>query len=335
MTACRRHDDCPERVCRLCRREHVTHDGRGTDHTCATCLHEVRTNLHELGTLAAAMLGEAIVRGLQSQAAVLAGPTADPGKWHRRALLIAKAATYADAKTPAAARLDALLEDNLDEPHPGWILRDWDRQARDHLDHASDDPRTLTDALRYLGGHLTHLAHDEDFAFDEMARSFASCRQHCETVLHDDEQAQRGAPCRVCRRPLERVTTYMPGDAEPDVSFACDHCGTLITEAAYWQAVRAEHIANADRLNAEDMAERTGVSVASIRKWSNTRRTGAGEHEVEHPPLLRSCGVDTKGRKVYRVTEVERVRDNGGDTRGRKTGNASPTTGNVHVDGAA
>jgi endogenous inhibitor of DNA gyrase (YacG/DUF329 family) len=312
VTTCRRHDDCPERPCRVCRREHVTHNGHGTDHTCATCLHETRRNLAELGNLAAAMLGEAIIRGLQSQAAVLAGPTADPAKWHRRAVLIAKAATYADAKTPAAARLDALLEDNRDEPHPGWILRDWERQVRDHLNQTTDDPATLTDARRYLDGHLTRLAHDETFAFEELARDIKACRTHCEAVLHDDEQTERGAPCPTCRRPLERV------EADGHIWFACDRCATLLHEAAYWRTVREQHIAKADRLNAEDMATRTGVSASSIRTWANERTTGAGEHQVVHPPLLRSCGVDGKGRKVYRVSEVERVRDSGGDTRGRK-----------------
>lgn len=272
--------------------------------------------------LAAYMLGEAIVRGLRSQAAVLAGPTADPAKWHRRAVLIAKAATYADALSPEAARLQALLEDNRDEPHPGWVLRDWDYQAREHLGHASDDPRTLRDARAYLNQHLTRLAHDETFAFEELARDLKACRSHCESVLHDDEQTERGAPCPTCSKPMERLVSF-DGSTTDDgvlVAFACSRCTAVVNEHDYLRDVRARLLIKADMLNADDMAVRINVPASTIRRWASKHTTQEdGEEAIEHEPLLRSC-ARIRGRKVYRVEDAERIRDTGGDTRGRNSG---------------
>lgn len=322
---------CIDRHCRVCRTEHVTHDGRGTDHTCATCLAEARENLRTIWTMSARLLGEAIIRGIHSQAAVLAGPSADPETWNRRAILVAKAATYADARTPAAAAYDALIEDNLDEPHPGWVLRDWEHQARRHLDQGTDARSTLTDARDYLDGHLTRLAHDPAFAFDELASALDRCRKHVESVLHDGEQIERGAPCQRCHKPLERHT-----QDNGQLHYECTHCHDILSENQYRLAVQAEHLAQADRLNADDMAERTGVPASTIRRWANVRRIQRrGEDPTEYAPLIRSCGVDGKGRKVYRVREVERVRDAGGDTRGRVLARTTAMADIMSNDGAA
>lgn len=38
--ACLGCQPCPERHCQVCKRQHVTLVGRGTDQTCATCLEE-------------------------------------------------------------------------------------------------------------------------------------------------------------------------------------------------------------------------------------------------------------------------------------------------------
>jgi hypothetical protein len=319
-----------ERRCRVCRHTQVTVDGRGTDHTCATCLGEVRTNLTAIWTYSAQLLGEAIVRGIQSQAAVLAGPSADPETWNRRAILVAKAAAYADAHTPAAAALKALIEDNLDEPHPGWVLHLWELTIRNHLNQPTDKPRTISDARAYIHGHLTRLAHDPDFPFDELARALDHCRKHVEGVLHDGEQIERGAPCQRCRKPLERRTLD-----DGRIEYTCTTHGTL-SENQYRLAVQAEHRAQADRLNADDMADRTGIKASTIRSWANVRRIQRrGEDPVEYPPLLRSCGVDSKGRKVYRVSEVLRVLQAGGDTRGRVTPVTRQDAAIVSTDGAA
>ena len=324
----------------VCGDEHVTVDGRGNDQTCATCIGAVRSDLALIGTYATQLLGEAIVRGINSQAMVLDGPVARATTYaiRLRRIINGQACTegracpyhgtrthgptcYGECAHRSCSRINAPCPDavafnaaNRDEPHPTWVVGTWEMTVREHLDQPGDDAPTLTEARDYINGHLTRLAHDQDFPFEELGRDLKHCREHLESVLHDGEQIEKGAPCERCKRPVLRRT----GD-DGQVTYRCEHCARDLTEQEYRMAVRAEHIKNADRLNTTDMSERTGVEESTIRRWVYRRTTQRkGEKPVLHPPLLRSCGVDGKNRKVYRVSDVERVRDTGGDHRGQK-----------------
>jgi len=332
---------CPERHCAVCGDEHVTVNGVGTDETCAACIKAVRDDLQLIGTYAARLLGEAIARGIGSQAMVLDGPVARASTYALRVSRILDGSactlgagcpvhgTRTHGPTCAGVcwhrscnRIQAPCPDliafnaaNRDEPHPTWVVGTWEMKARDHLNQPGDDSPTLTEARAYLAGHLTRLAHDPGFPFDELGDDLKHCREHLESVLHDGEQIEKGAPCNRCKRPVLRITSDTG-----KVTYRCDHCVRDLSEHEYRLAVRADHIANADRLNTTDLAERTGIEESTIRRWVSRRTTQrTGEDPVTHPPLLRSCGVDGKNRKVYRVSEVERVRDNGGDRRGQAT----------------
>lgn len=336
---------CPERHCRDCGDEHVTVNGIGTDETCAACIKAVRDDLHLIGAYAARLLGEAIVRGINSQAMVLDGPVARATTYALRvnrildgsACTLGRACPVHGARTHgptchgyhrgdgcghrSCARINAPCPDllafnatNRDEPHPTWVVGTWEMKIRDHLGQPGQDAPTLTEARVYIDAHLTRLAHDQTFPFNELGSDLKHCREHLETVLHDGEQIEQGAPCNRCKRPVLRITSDTG-----QVTYRCDHCHRDLTEHEYRLAVRADHIANADRLNTTDMAERTGIDESTLRRWVSRRTTQrTGEDPVTHPPLLRSCGVDGKNRKVYRVSEVERVRDTGGDRRGQK-----------------
>ncbi|GAA1138537.1 hypothetical protein [Nocardioides aquiterrae] len=329
---------CPERHCRVCGDEHVTVDGVGTDQTCASCIGEVREDLTLIGVYAARLLGEAIVRGINSQAMVLDGPVARATTYalRLRRIIDGSACTLGagcpfhgarshgptcrgDCRHRSCARINAPCPDavafnaaNRDEPHPTWVVGTWEMKVRDHLGQPGDDAPTLTEARDYLAGHLTRLAHDPDFPFEQLGDDLEHCREHLESVLHDGDQVEKGAPCQRCKRPVLRTTAD-----DGKVTYRCEHCARDLSETEYRMAVRSDHIANADRLNATDMAERTEVDESTIRRWASRRTTQRrGEKPVIHPPLLRSCGVDGKNRKVYRVSEVERIRDTGGDHRG-------------------
>lgn len=304
---------CPDRHCQVCHHAHVTVDGRGTDQTCGDCLAETRTALNDIGTYAARMLGEAILRGINSHAAMLAGPTADPEAWGYRRM------------SAVAGRIDAaFLDDCHDEQHPAWVVGTWEILARDHLHQPRTYDPTLTEARGYLDRQLHHLAHDETFDFRAMHHDLDHCARHLETTLKAGDQIEKGAPCMTCRRNVERVT-----DDHGRVTYTCRRCRTEVSEAGYMLAVKAEYLEQADRLTTDDMATRTGVPASTIRRWANTRRIAG----TDHPPLFRACGTNGQGRKVYRVTDVEHIRDTGGDTRG--TTHPTPIADIVSNDGAA
>lgn len=304
---------CPERHCQVCHRAHVTVDTRGTDQTCGECIAEARQALADIGTYAARMLGEAILRGINSHAAMLAGPSADPESWGYRRM------------SAMAGRIDAAwLDDCHDEQHPAWVVGTWEILARDHLNQPRHYDPTLTEARGYLDRQLHHLAHDDAFDFAAMHRDLDNCARHLETTLKDGDQIEKGAPCMTCHRQVDRVT-----DDNGRISYTCTRCRTEVSEAGYLLAVKAEYLEQADRLTTEDMATRTGVAASTIRRWANLRRIDG----VDHPPLFRSCGQNGQGRKVYRVADVERIRDTGGDPRG--TSRTAPPAASVSNDGAA
>lgn len=235
---------------------------------------------------------EAEHRGPTSEAAHLAGPTADPAAWEQR-----RAYGYSGG-------------DVLGEEHPLWVLGSWDLAVADHLGHLRRSGRiTVESAGHYLDGNLADLAEDPDFDFPKLAGQLRRCRAHLEAVLHDGEQVEQGAPCLACRRPVTRTT----GD-DGRTTFECRRCRRTLTDNEYRLAVRAAYLAHADRLPAVYLAERIGVPASTIRRWANVRREQPdGQDPVELPPILRSCGRDTKGRKLYRVADAEHVRDNGGE----------------------
>lgn len=297
---------CPERHCRCCGIEHVTAEGIGSDQTCAGCLSETRTNLTEIVAKSGKLIDEAVHRGINSEAANLAGPAIDTPEgieahgYRRMSMLM--------GRIPGVEQ---------DERHPLWVLGSWETIARDHLGQDADETHriTLTAARGYLDRQLHILAHDEGFPFDEMARDLDRCRSHLEDVLRDGEQVEKGAPCMKCERPLTKTTEVGGG-----VVYECERCHDRLTESRYRLAVKQAHVENADRLNVDDLAERIGVPASSIRRWASARRVQTAGHAVTVlAALIRSCGRDGNGRKVYRVSDALAVRDAGGDRRGSGT----------------
>ena len=192
---------------------------------CASCLGETRTNLAAIIAMCARMLGEAIRRGLNSQAAMLAGPTADPEAWGYRRM------------SAIAGRIDpAWLEDNHDDS-TAWVLGTWEMLVRQHLDQHTDDRLTLTEAWAYLDQHLTRLAHDPDFPIEELSRDARACRSHLEDVLRDGEQVEKtrvtctSDDCRKRPRLERRYATEARWDA-----WVCPSCGKNYDDRDYRDA---------------------------------------------------------------------------------------------------
>lgn len=281
---------CPERHCRVCTHTHVTVDGRGTDHTCGTCLATTRTNLEQIWNHSARLLGETIRRGINSQAATLAGPIGNLEAWHNRRM------------SALAGRIDPVwLTEQVDVHHPLWVLGTWERETRIHLDQtlsAGTSQPTLTEARDYLDHHLTWLAHDPDFAFDELADDLHACRTHLETVLHDGDRPETGAPCPTCGR-ADLVKDY--GDTEPDDRWTCPRCHQWWTEHDYRAKVAGTYVQLAPALTASQIHATYRVPEGTTRSWAARGR-------------VTKRGHDDRGRQLYDVSDVLACRDHRTET---------------------
>lgn len=271
-----------ERRCQVCKRARVTVDGRGSDQTCVKCLGETRTRLAAIVTMSAALLGEAITRGLNSEAFALAGPAADPEAWGYRRM------------SALASRIDpAWLDDQVDMHHPAWVLGTWQREARTHLDQTTSTRPTLTEAAGYLNGHLTRLAHDEAFAFDELAADVRLCHDHVERVLHLDEHHDTGVECPACGQARLRKDYAETEDAD---RWTCPRCKQWWTETDYRAKVSGTYVAVSPTLTASQISAEYRVPEGSIRGWATK-----GD--------VRKRGRDDSGRQLYEVEDVLACRD--------------------------
>lgn len=282
-SACHGCVECPERHCRVCEKRHVTVDGRGVDETCTSCLSDVRTGIAEIVDMATRMLGEAIMRGINSEAAHLEGPVASPAAWQQRG-------TYGHRYEP-----DSRLGDN----HPLWVLGGWDLRVGRHLGHHRPGRLTLTDTAAYLNQHLTDLAHDGDFPFDELAEAVRDCHTHVEDTLYEGEKPDRGAPCPMCGRANLELDHGDAVDGSDD-RWRCSRraCGAAYTEDDYRAKVEAVYVTHADRLTASQIATTYRVPEGTVRRWASGSN-----------PTVRTRGKDSAGRQLYDVADVLAQRD--------------------------
>jgi hypothetical protein len=165
------------------RRSCSNHVGRN-ELTCARCIGRTRRDIRQIVERAPLLLAAAIESGVDSEAADLAGPAADPvaWMWHRLA---------------SVDRLSDLPTDD-DEPHPYTVLATWDMMIREDYGHPSDVPVTVTNAGAYLDSHLARIAHDPNQDFGLFAREIRNCRNRLELVLRTASFNHRGAPCPDC-----------------------------------------------------------------------------------------------------------------------------------------
>ncbi|WP_183092918.1 hypothetical protein [Nocardioides stalactiti] len=276
---------CTRPHCSTCDREHVT------DLTCPNCISEIRTNIERIVELTGLpLVDELLTRGNRSEAAHLLGPTAHVKQWQQR-----RKHGYRNHR-----------DDVVGLDHPLWVLGVWDLMITEHYGHIRTANVTVTTAADYIKRNLSDLAQDPLIDFPAFAGEIAQCKTHLETVLRADEQVERAAPCVKCGTHLVKA----------ERGYRCTRCHDDLTENQYHLAVKAAHIKHADRLNADDLAQRIGVPASTIRSWASVMRVQRkGEQAVELAPLIRSCGRDGGNRKVYRVADAVAIRDAGGDHR--------------------
>jgi len=229
-------DPCPQRHCGTCGHRHVE------ALTCAACVGEARTDLADIVRLAGDLPDEAEERGINSEAAMLDGATADVAAWRQR-----RTYGYRDV-TDHDKHGNLVFPDRLGENSPLWVLGTWDLLVTEHYGHKRTKRITLERARDYLAANLSELAQDADFPFADMAEGLHRCRGHLEDVLHDSRFGDvANVGCFECGGDLERrlidrkaatkKTPAVLGGFE-DV-WTCRKCSQRYTYAEYNFALRA------------------------------------------------------------------------------------------------
>ena len=294
--------------------DHCTARGSCGEHvprgvlTCNRCIGKARATLTTIETLSAVLIDEAIEVGVDSEAANLAGPAADPEAvmWRRTTA----ARPHFDADGILVHSFGSVAYD--EELHPLSVLGTWDFMLREDYDLPTGLQVTVSRSVAFLSGLLTKFANDKHQDFPLFVREIGACRAHLEDVLHEGHRVERGARCAKCQA-TNLIKRYRDNDktGAKDVWFCpAAECRDELSEGEYRLYVAREHARQADRLPAREMAVRVGVPEGTIRRWAGRRKTQeTGEDPVWHPPLLRSVGVGADLRKLYRVTDVEALRD--------------------------
>lgn len=220
----RHEDDCPgdcdgcqpcsEAHCGTCEHRHVE------ELTCPECVGEARDNLTEIVARVAHLPTEAEHRGVDSEAAMLAGPAADAEQWRQRR-------RYGLTDHP---------DDRLGDLDPYRVLGVWDLLLTEHLGTRRTVKVSVEGSAAFIGRNLSDLAQDGDFPFDALAKELRKCCTHLEAVLHDQSQGDRAnVGCFECGGDLER---RLSDDGFED-RWTCRKCRRRYTDPEYHFALRA------------------------------------------------------------------------------------------------
>lgn len=203
--------DCADGTCRGCKVCHERHcDARTNctwhliegELTCGRCIASPRRDIKWIEALSALMLPAAMSDGVDSEAAMLAGPAADPrGMSERRVAQKRYLGTYESlGRITEEQHLHALtsLEED-DWRHAYSVLTRWQMMLAEDYGHDLPARLSVSGAAAYLDRHLHYVAQDPEQDFVLLARELKKCRQHLESVLHNDTRQDVGAPCYLCR----------------------------------------------------------------------------------------------------------------------------------------
>jgi len=265
-----------------------------TELTCPVCLGRTRRDLTAIVTLAALMPSEAEHRGVNSEAAYLAGPAADPVTWVTRKVYMART-----LDVPLAS-----LED--DDPwHPYGVLGRWQMMLEE--DYGLRDTRkvTISGAASFFahddGRFLYRFANDPDQDFALFAAEIATCRAHLDAVLHDSRTPEKGAPCPECSTDFGSGPPLVKHYVDEDPTgasdrWACPECDSWWSEADYRLRVGTRYLEHADRLTASQMLDTYRIKPGALRKWAEREQVA-------------KRGKDEQGRQLYDVASAVAMRD--------------------------
>lgn len=190
----------PTRHC-TARRSCSVHIGRD-ELTCPRCIARVRASLRRIPMLAALLMPVAVAAGtIETAAAALAGPAAQPGAWTARRIAMRShlSAWEGLGRITEQQHLHARqIMDESDDRHPLNVLGAWDLMIREDYDHPSRARVTVTNAADYLDRQLSRIANDPEQDWALLSSEVRKCRRHLEEVVALSARPERGAPCPEC-----------------------------------------------------------------------------------------------------------------------------------------
>lgn len=203
--------DCEDSQCRGCitctgrhctARKNCTWHIAASEQTCGRCIGGARREIRWIVNLSALTATQAIMDGLESEALNLTGPAADPrslSEWQvaRKNYLRSWEERGKITEQQHLHAIEAMNAD--DEHHPYAVLTRWQMMIAEDYDHELPGRLSIAGAAGYLDRNLHRIAHDDTQDFPLLRRELRKCRQHLESVLHNDTNPDRGAPCPTCR----------------------------------------------------------------------------------------------------------------------------------------
>lgn len=282
--------------------------GRCARHTprgvlaCPKCVRRGRVDLTMIEHLSALMMPAALAGGVNSEAAMLAGPAPHPAVLTERQEFIRQAV---ELYLPAGQQPAALAAIPAADPlHPYAVLGGWMMRTRNTFTAypmTAADPLTVSMAASYLRRMLPTIAGAESGDYPTMLKDLRHCRAHLESVLHNSWAPEKGAPCPQCSSDGNRGPALVKAYADDDATgahdtWSCSRCHASWTEAEYRLKVWARYVQHADRLPATQIETEYRVKQGTLRKWV-------------HEGKVRRRGRDTNGRQLYDVADVLEQRD--------------------------
>ena len=262
------------------------HLGYG-ERTCPGCIEKTRTTLRVIVDLAAvALLEEAVEAGVDSEAAYLAGPAADPEAWMWRKVTARQGGPW-----------HASLEEDDDEHHAYSVLARWEAMMREDYRQPRDTATSIESAAKYLDGMLHRIANDETQDWALFARELNACRNHLEAVVHDSRRPEQGVPCPECSTDTDAGPRLVKHYVNHDVTGASDWWGcVLVTQHSWPDYVYRKWVADVyleeqKALTASDIAKVYGIPTGSVRGWASLGRVD-------------KRGKDGQGRQMYDVAQA-------------------------------
>lgn len=204
------------------RRSCSSHVGRD-ELTCARCMGRTRSHLRRIPLLATLMMPVALGAGVNSQAANLAGPAADPEAWSWRKIA---------ARQGKAWHL-SLIEDD-DEQHPYTVLVRWAQMIAEDYGHDAPEVWTVSNAAAYLERQLPRIAQDGGQDFPLMTTEVRRCRRHLETTMTDGDAAERGLVCPECLAAMRDKRAELAERGVPEGEWPKMSAPKLVRRYSHW-----------------------------------------------------------------------------------------------------
>lgn len=304
------HDDHGRPVRHCTAKAHCgQHLGPDHRHTCPQCIGRVRADITWIRRNTLLLTAAAIeAGGVNTEAAVLAGPAADPFVWSARRV----AQLRADH-----TRIEPL--DFEDYHHPLAVLGRWELLMREHYQQPPTQTReaverrgaprwtSIASAADYLFDRLTKIAQDPDFDWAQMAAEIHACRSHLEDILNTARRPETGAPCPSCAKApaLQKVYAHWcereTCTKEHDVTGAkdvwrCPDCKAKWSEAEYRMWVADDYLQNATALTASELQMIYGINPSSLRTWAQRDQ-------------VKKRGRNPSGQQLYDVEQARAMRE--------------------------